>query len=412
MGFLLFYLNFTLPFMFKVFRRNRRLLAAVFITISVHQILSITNAYIITTLEGGRDASSFHQAAVGLAINQPIPSNFNNQYYTHLLSLVYRLFGPSLFLGQELSILVFILSCVVLIKLLNILKLSHFRVKGILLFGLLPTSIIYNSYTMREVWQTLFFLLLTYYAIKLRIKTSISTIVAIILSGFSLLFWHNGLAVYGFLWTIVSLVWGLKYNPATFKLRNRLLQHLYSGSIFLVIAVVITAGGIKLSEYSYNASSALLQGQALEYAQAYREGSLRTNARTVYGVKLDISSFSGLLYSVPLVVVNYMFAPFPWQVRTPLDMYAMLEGWFRLLLIYSAILKLRKLSGPDRDIYFYLLMCFFSLEFIWALGTTNWGTALRHHLVAYGCLLVAGGPELLNSKSKKHLLKKNLASKV
>ncbi|MEQ1711209.1 MAG: hypothetical protein ABL908_07400, partial [Hyphomicrobium sp.] len=33
---------------------------------------------------------------------------------------------------------------------------------------------------------------------------------------------------------------------------------------------------------------------------------------------------------------------------------------------------------------------FLVCETIWAVGTVNWGTALRHHLPALGCLLVAG----------------------
>ena len=30
------------------------------------------------------------------------------------------------------------------------------------------------------------------------------------------------------------------------------------------------------------------------------------------------------------------------------------------------------------------------MEFVWALGTTNWGTASRHHVPIFGVLLIIG----------------------
>ena len=32
---------------------------------------------------------------------------------------------------------------------------------------------------------------------------------------------------------------------------------------------------------------------------------------------------------------------------------------------------------------------------MWALGTANWGTAVRHHVPAYGIIVLLGGPGLI-----------------
>ena len=36
-----------------------------------------------------------------------------------------------------------------------------------------------------------------------------------------------------------------------------------------------------------------------------------------------------------------------------------------------------------------IFLMWFSIELIWSIGTINWGTAFRHHTVAYGLLVLA-----------------------
>jgi hypothetical protein len=43
---------------------------------------------------------------------------------------------------------------------------------------------------------------------------------------------------------------------------------------------------------------------------------------------------------------------------------------------------------------------FFALEMLWSFGTTNWGTAMRHHLLAYGVITILGGQGLFKTIKK------------
>ena len=54
-----------------------------------------------------------------------------------------------------------------LVRLVSLLDLGRFRIGIILLFGLLPSAVIFMSVTLRESWQALFFLLSVYWAIRL-----------------------------------------------------------------------------------------------------------------------------------------------------------------------------------------------------------------------------------------------------
>ena len=44
------------------------------------------------------------------------------------------------------------------------------------------------------------------------------------------------------------------------------------------------------------------------------------------------------------------------------------------------------------------------MEFMWAMGTVNWGTATRHHLVGYSVIVLLGAPGLILFMRKLHFV--------
>ncbi len=117
---------------------------------------------------------------------------------------------------------------------------------------------------------------------------------------------------------------------------------------------------------------------------------------------LDASSVYGLVTTIPMVFVQYMFAPFPWQVENVKDIYALFESMLRFLLLFFAISSWRRSSGEVRSCYSFLLIAVLGMELVWALGTANWGTAPRHHVLGYGVIVLLGAPGLIVFMRKIH----------
>ncbi len=138
---------------------------------------------------------------------------------------------------------------------------------------------------------------------------------------------------------------------------------------------------------------AVAQGEGLDYVERYLDSSVR--ARATYGVLLDTSSWVSLaLTSIP-TIVYYLFAPFPWQVHNVVDLYAAFESVLRLVLIVFSVKAWRDAKGPARRICGFLLLLYFSMAFLWALGTINYGTSIRHHMVHFWIIVVLGVPPLM-----------------
>jgi hypothetical protein len=137
-------------------------------------------------------------------------------------------------------------------------------------------------------------------------------------------------------------------------------------------------------------------GEGLGAAEDFREEAAMTSwTRATYGVMLDTSSVYGLVTTIPMISVQYMFAPFPWHVENVKDIYAMLESMLRFVLLFFAVYSWRRSSGEVRSYSGLLLIVVLGMELVWALGTINWGTATRHHVPGYSVIVLLGAPGLI-----------------
>ena len=110
----------------------------------------------------------------------------------------------------------------------------------------------------------------------------------------------------------------------------------------------------------------------------------------------------GLVKTIPTIFVQYMFAPFPWQVGNVKDVYALLESMLRFALLFFAVYSWRRPLGEVRNYHGFLLMVVLGLELTWALGTLNWGTAMRHHVTGHSVIALLGVPGLTLFMRKLH----------
>jgi hypothetical protein len=396
-GWLLVYFSFALPLLFRRIRQDRKLLSILTVIIALHNAVSIYNVYGSTIYGAGLDAITFQEVARDLAIdNHPLWfAEFNSvevggSVYTRFLASFYRLFGVSLLLGQTLSVIAYTLSCIVLIYLAGILR---FRYKHslLILYGIPLPAIIYCSVIMREAWQVLFFMLVVYLTLRLRIAPSMTRAVFMLLAGLALGFLHNGLFAYSLVLLGLSIYWGVSGRWRTAGYKKVLIRAAILGAAAGALIVWIYLGG----EIG-GATRAIRSGEAVTYTETYRTRG-EQDAAASYQVKVDTSSPLTFAMTSSLAFLYYQFAPFPWQARRPVDMYAAFESILRFVLLIYMFKLWWKAKGERRRRYSYLILCHLSLEFLWSLGTGNWGTAVRHHLVAYGVLVLLGTPGLMYS---------------
>jgi hypothetical protein len=195
---------------------------------------------------------------------------------------------------------------------------------------------------------------------------------------------HHGLAKFAMYLIAISVYWGISGRKKSVRWARHL-RFLFAG---LVVACVIILAQ-KMELY-------MTLGEAVDAGAHLRLALLAyTDVRTNFNFILDASSMLGIVTTIPMVFVEYMFAPFPWQVGYAKDVLALLESMLRFVLLFFAVSSWFRSSGEVRSCYGFLLIVILGLELVWALGTANWGTAIRHHVPGYGVIVLLGAPRLI-----------------
>jgi len=396
-GWLLMLFSFSIVLMWKHVRSDTKVVHAIWLCIVLHHAMAFLNVYVsydtvgYDTMAYLPDAATYHANGVVLAASPELEWKIYDESelihglvtYKNFLGFFYQLFGASLIFGEELSILAFTLSCVVLVKLVDLLDLRRFRVGIILFFGLLPSAVFFRSMTLREPWQALFFLLFVYWALRLKKRPGILAFLFLIMSAFCLAVLHDALIHYTVYLIVFSVYWVIYCRKKSVHW-PKYVRFLFAG--LLVASVIILAQ--KMGWF-------VTVGHALEGADGFRRAAVTVQARTTYGVMLDTSSVLGFVKTILMIFAQYMFAPFLWRAETAFDFHAMLESMLRFLLLFSAFSSWRRSSGEVRSRYGFLLIVVLGIELMWALGTVNWGTAIRHHVPGYGVIVLLGAPRLI-----------------
>ena len=374
----------------------------IFLGLSLRIAVAAWNGFIGPSYGAGADAiHTYHPAAVYWL--ECVLEGFRiGLVYSYALGIFYDLVGHSLFLGCLLSCLAWLLSALLLKKIMQLLSFDALcQYKAMLIYALLPSSIMFTSVTLKEAFQLLFVNLAIYSALKIFFGKSNRHWLLLLCATISMSVMHPTFYVFG-LFIIVATIasYSFRINKLIFKkallIFFSIVLILYFGFQFRYIfnigrrAAISTIDG-KTAITTENSPTAKDLSKIENAVKSFQQGLLKYHdvARTFYKTSVNFHGMSGLLASIPLSLFQYLFEPMPWHISSILDLEAIFENILRAWLIFMALFAFRSTSGNRRVSWSLVFLSYIILETIWSLGTLNWGTAIRHHVPAVGLLVVA-----------------------
>lgn len=351
-------------------------IAAYGIVILIHTIVSIWNGFYGPIYGATNDALEFHRAAVlYFDENSSADLLIPGWVYSIFLAIVYEATNQSWAIGCLLSTLFFGLLCVASVNLYNTLvfhknlscsKSNMAPAMIILLIGLIPSSIILTSITMREVFQMLFLCLTLIYSIKYSKTKSYKYLVFTVMTLVLFASLHSSFWYYLVVYLMAFLCFQFRHILHVRK--PFVVLGLFFGLLcFLFIADV---------DPLYATISKFIDG-----ANQADSGS----ARAYYGLPEVGSNIFSILGFIVVSFFHYMTRPFLWEMTSVIDITAIVENVMRLFFIWRVFVLREYLSA---SIVWVLCAAFF-MEILWGMGTLNWGTAQRHHLVAWPLFVIS-----------------------
>ena len=300
--------------------------------------------------------------------------------YSTLLITLYYISTDSYFIGCLLSIFVWVLSAYVLKKILELLKADN-RTKYLvfLIYVFIPSSLINTSVPMRESFELLFINLIIYSSLRVYLNKSLLHWFYLAISSFLLGQFHSGLYAFGaiiFLMVIISIF-----------LRNRR-RFPIEGYIFIVPLIIF----LSIFAYGIFSDEVFNLEDGLYFAiMTYQEGTLTNSSRATYEpFTTGIEGLLGLVLFIPTNLFQYLFEPMPWRISSITDIVLTLENLLRAFLIFVSVRGILKTDVISRRPLLFIFLAYLVIETLWSFGTTNWGTASRHHVPGLALLLIPG----------------------
>ena len=357
-------------------------------------VIAFFNGFVGPTYGSSDDALGFHLNAVGYSQNLVFDGFVLTYIYSYILGIFYFITTESLFLGSALSALGWLASAFILLRIMRILsfKMSN-QWRVMLIYALIPTSLMYTSVTLREPFQLLFINLAVYAALKIYFHRSNAHWLVLFLAVVGMGAMHGALLAFGIFIIVGTL----------FLLTSRNRKGVSFTKVVLVTPVVILClfYGFELFTSLTSYGDRLDDGLSVA-VQVYQEGTLSDgyDSRANYRTEVAINGLGGFILSLPSFLFQYLFEPMPWNISSIVDVVVLLENMLRFWLIWNVLKYLvgsysnkpmfvaHNYFGYERCILF-IFLSYLLIESLWSLGTSNWGTASRHHVPSLGLLLVA-----------------------
>lgn len=352
---------------------NKQLLIVFVSVILLHSIISIGNGFYGPIYGADNDALRFHDAAMlYFDLNSNTDLLLPGWAYSIFLAYVYELTSYSWAIGGMLSTIVFAGLLVVSVHLYRTLSFDKSDAqiskgiaesKIIILVGLIPASIVLTSITMREVYQMFFLGLSVLFTAKYLQRKKVRYLVFMI---FALLFFaglHVSFKYYVFIYLMALFCFQLRKLFINANLKYKIILFTVTCSALLFLDVSIF--------------------HAIIYK--FVEGTAGAeDSRAYYGLPEIAATLYSIVSFMFISFFNYMVRPFPWEMTSIVDILPFFENMMRLFFIWR-IFQLKKfVTAPMAWVLFAALL----LELLWGMGTLNWGTAQRHHLVAWPLFVV------------------------
>ncbi len=365
--------------------RHRLYLAPVLAAFALRAALAVIDDQVYR-LPGQDDSARFDYFGWYWARNGQIWSfervTSGAELYTWIVGAFYSVFDRSRLMMQAVNVLLGALIVV------NVARLTHalsgdgpLSLKAAWLTAAFPSLIYFSAVMLREVAVAYpLTLSVLHAALWLRDRRLLHLVVAIGAWIVSLAF-HSGVLAAGVgiaLWFLLDSTRSAASGRFGASVRNG--------------AAVLGAAALLVLLWRWGFGLEKLQGVAtgqLEALSAAQSGY--ASGRTVYLEDVHAESTLELTWQAPLRLVYFLFAPFPWMLSAPSDAVGVVDSAFFLTLLISIARNRRRFAElPRAGLVFSV---FGTMAVTFAMGVSNYGTALRHRskmlplLVAVTCAL-------------------------
>ena len=309
----------------------------------------------------GADSEMFYRSICNCAKGL----SYRSGTYVDMMGMVFKLVGTNRLYGQFLNMLFSVVALVFLAYTFNEMNISDVvkhRVYTIVCF--LPNYAILSSIFLREAPVNMFitislFFLVKWYVYKREMYYLLAS--AFVFPAAAL---HSGSIAVLAGYIVIRIIYDNEIEKISFKFRNALVSAVI---VALAVFVLARTGDRFLGKFSN-----------VETIEDIAKTSTSGGSSYAQYVGDSSSPLSMIVYTIPRVFY-FVFSPLPWQWRGLGDIIMFVfSSLFYLHVVLKLMIFLRTKDKHNRSFTILLFLVAIVTVFVFAWGTSNVGTAVRH----------------------------------
>lgn len=333
--------------------------------------LALFHAYVMPLPDSGADALGFERLGWETAdawLRKGATPKLSGAYlYSVWIGVLYFLFGRIPLVAQFTNVLLGTFIVYYTWKLAFLITDSRrAALISTLLAAMFPTLNLYSAITMRES-SIIFFTVTSVYCFFLWLeKGKLSQMVGAVVLLVPASALHGGMVFI----EIVYVFFFSFYHP---KKKRWVAFSLNSLIAMLLIVFVVAAFGDVIT-------NKLPQDMSMLFSPDYLGERTASSARerAAYLSGLAPTSLLSMLLQTPVRMLYFFFTPFVWMISTPADIVGLFDALLYIFLSIYAFKGLVYLWSKDKLLFWAIVSILLVFLVVFAWGTSNYGTAIRH----------------------------------
>ncbi|WP_196259676.1 ArnT family glycosyltransferase [Pelagibacterium limicola] len=375
--------------------RRQRFTLILLTALTLRTSAALIHYYVLPLPGGLADAVGFERTA--WEFSQDIwgtitDFRYSTSYiYSLFLAIPYAFTDRSPLMLQAFSVLVGTLNVYLVWKLASELWGREYASRPAWIVAIFPIPVMYAALTMREAYITFFVLLALLFVARWvnsgKLRHLAGSVVAF---GMGAAF-HGGIIV-GLLSLVALIVLSAGTGLAAGLVKGRVPLR----SFAIVMAAVI--GLLLLFLVDPSIPKLGRPTQLLGPERYLQVLGVRARGDASYPVWLVASNGLELVYLVPLRVAYFLFSPFPWDVRQAAHFIGLADGLIFMALTFAVAANFDLIKRNKAALMVFLILAGLIVAF--SMGTSNFGTALRHRSKFVFILVILAVPAYTRLRRK------------
>lgn len=342
-----------------------------FIAIFLRVFLLFFQAYIAPLPDSGADATTFEsvgwQALQAWIHGEEVRSLSGAYFYSAVIGIIYFIFGRIEILAQLLNVVLGVFIVYVIYKTAFEIT-SSLRAATIagLLAAVFPTLNLYSAITMRENLIVFFIVISFYFFMKWLENGNIENV---FIAGAGILLasqLHGAIILLGLAYALIFFL----YDPIQKK------WFVVNRSKVLIAGTVVAGSIIFGGYFLYKLPGDLTLLLSPEYLGERVASAARDTGAYLTGFLPQ--THLDLIIQTPVRITYFLFSPFPWMITEAQHFLGLIDGFLYLILGVYTIKTLAILKRDNPPVFWVTLLVLIIFLMVFAWGTSNFGTAIRH----------------------------------